>query len=776
VEFRILGPLEVIDDEGRPIRLGGARQRALLAALLLHANEVVLLDRLMDELWGDRPPASGAKALQVAVSQLRKSLGNGALQTRSGGYVLHVDEEQLDLGHFGRLRETARSALAAGRAEEAAAALREALGLWRGRALADVAGEEFARGEAERLEELRLVALEERIEADLALGRHAELVAELESLVQRHPLRERLKLQLMLALYRSGRQAEALDVYRETRRLLAEELGIEPGPGLRELERAILRQDPELEFARAPNVVGGLPVGTVTFVFTDIEGSTRLVKTLRERWGDVLGAHRALVREMFARHGGHEVDTQGDAFFFSFSEARDAVAATVAAQSAIDAKEWPEGLRVRARMGVHTGQGTVDDSRYVGIAVHRAARICAAAHGGQILVSQSTRELLEDEELEPVAGEALRELGSYRLKDLDRSVRLYQVVAPGLQPEFPPIRAERHEARPRRRLLLGAALLAAAGAAAAVLVVLTRDASTPVVVRPNSVAVIDPATNDIVAAVRVGKSPGPIVNGLGSVWVLNKNDFTVSRIHPVERQVVGVVAGSVEVTGGREAQSVSLLAAGENALWIGNGAQVRRSEEGRAGHTTTIEFPEIALWSGIATGLGHVWVPSWDSRLLRIDPDRGTLAATVQLEPVDESTGLSSVAVGFRAVWVAVDEADGARVLRYDPVSGDVARVPVLGRPVAIAVGGASVWVTDSSGNRLVRIRPRPLSVVGSFPVGRGPAAVTVGAGAVWTANALDGTVSRVDPATGEVTTIRIGHRPQGIAFANGLVWVSVRS
>src|SRR5712691_10612846 len=239
MQFRILGPIEV-DDDGLGLPLAGASQRALLAMLLLHANEVVSSDRLIDELW-DKPPGSGATALQVRVSQLRKALGRAAdrVETRPPGYVLRVEPEELDLDRFTRLLKRSDGA------EPAVAAdlLSEALALWRGPPLADLAYESFAQPAIGRMDELRIVALELRIEADLALGRHAELVGELEALVARYPLRERLRGQLMLALYRSGRQAEALEAYRAARDTLVEELGIEPSTAVQELERAILRQD-----------------------------------------------------------------------------------------------------------------------------------------------------------------------------------------------------------------------------------------------------------------------------------------------------------------------------------------------------------------------------------------------------------------------------------------------------------------------------------------------------------------------------------------------------
>jgi DNA-binding SARP family transcriptional activator len=249
MEFRILGPLEVADGDD-VITLASAKQRGLLAILLLSANEVVSADRLIDALWGEQGPESGRTALQVLVSKLRKGLGHAGipLATRPPGYVMKLERDQLDLGRFERLVEEADAsepAVAAGK-------LREALALWRGPALADLAYEEFARMAIGRLEELRLVALEKRIDADLALGRDSDVVAELEGLVAEHPLREGLRAQLMLALYRSGRQADALAAYHAARRTLIEELGIDPSPPLRELEQAILRQDPSLERARAP--------------------------------------------------------------------------------------------------------------------------------------------------------------------------------------------------------------------------------------------------------------------------------------------------------------------------------------------------------------------------------------------------------------------------------------------------------------------------------------------------------------------------------------------
>lgn len=260
MDYRILGPLEAWTGE-RQLPLGGPRQRALLAILLLRANEAVSTDRLIDELWGERPPATAANTVQVYVSQLRKTLeARDAIETRAPGYAVRVRPGELDLHRFEELAGRGRRALAGGRAGEAAEALRAALELWRGPALADLAFEAFAGAAVLRLEELRLAALEERLEADLALGRHTELVPELEAIVAEHPLRERARGQLMLALYRAGRQADALDAFQEARRTLVDELGIEPGPALKQLERAILTHDASLEL---PAATGGTPLRAV---------------------------------------------------------------------------------------------------------------------------------------------------------------------------------------------------------------------------------------------------------------------------------------------------------------------------------------------------------------------------------------------------------------------------------------------------------------------------------------------------------------------------------
>src|SRR5215217_1500167 len=277
MEFRVLGPLEVIEND-RPLPLGGLRQRSLLAALVLRANELVSTDQLIDEIWGDSAPARATKTIHVYVSRLRKTLGRERLATRPPGYVLHVEQAELDLARFEQLAAAARGATP----ERAAERLRQALELWRGPPLADLAYEAFAQPEIARLDELRLAALEDRIDADLMAGRDGPLVGELEALVARHPLREHMRAQLMLALYRVGRQAEALAAYRDARRELAEGLGLEPGAELRRLEEAILRHEPELELpdpasAGAAAVVPTVPERSVLVVPRALTGAEALL-------------------------------------------------------------------------------------------------------------------------------------------------------------------------------------------------------------------------------------------------------------------------------------------------------------------------------------------------------------------------------------------------------------------------------------------------------------------------------------------------------------------
>jgi len=423
LDFRILGPLEVVH-RGQVLDLGGPKPRALLTVLLLHVGKVVSTDRLIDELWGDAPPRSAHHLLHVYVSSLRKALTpvtvDGARQvllSRPPGYVLEIDAEEVDARRFERLLGEGKRQLAADDPALASERLHEALALWRGPALSDFTYEPLAQAEIARLEELRLVTLEERIEADLALGRHHELAGELEALVAEHPLRERLQGQLMLALYRCGRQAEALEAYQTTRRALVDDLGIEPSPQLRQLQQAILRHDELLEVPARPAPVA--PERT-----TLPERATRkLVSVLVGGLGDAPEldgldpeSRRGLVMRnleaiatVFERHGAaveHLADeTVIGVFGVPIAHEDDALRAVRAAWEAREAvehaaaelrREWGESIA--AGFGVETGEalvgGDVPSSPVTGKAMARAIRLCKSARPGEVLVGETAYRLV----------------------------------------------------------------------------------------------------------------------------------------------------------------------------------------------------------------------------------------------------------------------------------------------------------------------------------------------------------------------------------------------
>jgi class 3 adenylate cyclase len=432
MKFRILGPLEV-DDGGRQLVLGAAKQRSLLGVLLLHPNEAVSSDRLIDELWGERPPARAAKVVQGHVSALRKLLGADRIVTQPPGYLVRVADGELDLFEFERAVAQARS----GEAAEAAELLREALALWRAPALSDVSLEGLAAREVERLNELRLATRLERIEADLALGRHAGLLGELETLIAQHPLQERPRGQLMLALYRSGRQAEALALYRATRALLADELGLEPSQELQRLERQMLTHDPELDLTPAPPVVGPAPAPApteasarvrrlISVVFADLVGSTTLADRLDpETLHGVLARYSERCADVLEAHGGTVEKFIGDAVVGVFGlpslhedDALRAVRAAVEIRQAAAAlsgeleREWSVGIDVKVAVNsgeVFAGAGDRREAFASGDALNIAAQLERAAAAGDILLGEQTHQLVahavQAEPLEPLTVE-----------------------------------------------------------------------------------------------------------------------------------------------------------------------------------------------------------------------------------------------------------------------------------------------------------------------------------------------------------------------------------
>jgi predicted ATPase/class 3 adenylate cyclase len=457
-EFRVLGPVEVVGSEGT-IPLRGQQQRALLAILLLHANEVVANERLVDDLYGDQPPRTATASVQNAVSQLRKQLDEGVLVTRPPGYVLRVDPEQLDLTRFERLVRDARAADPAERSRK----LREALALWRGPPLADVAYEAFAQAEVQRLEEFRVATLEERIEADLQLGRHDQVIGELERLVAKHPEREHARGLLMLALYRAGRQAEALHTYQEARRKLVEELGIEPSQALQQLHGAILRQDqqlavessarlarPEQPPLRQPEPPAGPPAAqallpevrkTVTVLFSDLVESSDLGQQLDpEVFRRLQVRHFEAMRDVIARHGGIVEKYIGDAIMAVFGvpvlhedDALRAVRAASEMREALaalnDEGEALWGVRVSARVGVNTGEVIAGDPSQgylfvTGKAVSLAKRLEEVAKTSEILISETTHRLVRDAVLAEPVSERTAKHG-----EVIRAVPLFGVLA-----------------------------------------------------------------------------------------------------------------------------------------------------------------------------------------------------------------------------------------------------------------------------------------------------------------------------------------------------------
>jgi YVTN family beta-propeller protein len=581
IELRILGPLEAFVD-GQPVPLGGAKQRAVLAILILHRGKPVSTDRLIDALWGERAPQAATKTVQVYVSRLRKVLGEGVVITRGGGYALENAAAEIDVERFEHLAEAGRAAIDRGDPPAAAEDLREALALWRGPPLADLTYESFAQPETGRLEELRVAALEDRIEADLAVGRHSALVPELETAVREHPERERLRGQLMLALYRSGRQAEALEAYRDARRALAE-VGLEPGPELRQLEQAILEQDPTI--AAAPR------------------GAT------------------------------------------------------------------PELLR------------------------HRRGAGLVLAGGGLLL-----------------------------------------------------------------------------GAAVAAIVLSGSDGSDSASVEPNSLAVIDADTHELVGTVPTGVEPTDVSVGEGYVWVANQADDTVTQIDPATQEIVGTATPDVSGVAG--------LAAGRGALWIADSRGsnlVRLDPEFRSVVEEIRLAPEPAFDSAdvnpVAIGSGDVWVGKAEGGIGRVDPQRDEIVDRV---PAGNST--SAIATGLGGIWVA-DDADNT-VARIDPAGANAvtATVPVGQGARGIAVGEGAVWVANTQDGTVMRLDPTTAAPTATIPVGGSPGGIAAGEGAVWVADGESGTLVRIDPESNEVeTTIEIGESPGRVAVADGRVWVSVQ-
>jgi len=559
MDFKLLGPLEVWDG-GRPLSVGGTKQRALLAILLLHANEVVSRDLLIDELWGARPPARASHTLETYVSRLRKTLhpdraGEPVIVTRAPGYLLRVEHGQLDLHRFEQLLEEGRRALATHAPERAAAKLREALAVWRGRPLADLEFEDFARVEIDRLEELRLQAVEERIEAELALGRHEAAVPELETLVAQHPLRERLRGQLMLALYRSSRQAEALQVYRESRGYFVEELGLEPGPGLQAIERAILRQDEVLAAPAATGVATAARPPSAPPPRDEAEATTASAPRPRRRRGRVVVA--AIVAGAALVGGAVAVAlvsfASGNATGTSAGDRLELLGAAGKAQGAVALDSPPS--RVASGFGslwVTSSDGqTVSEvdlrGRVVRDTIHVGSGPTGIAAGdGAVWVANTLSGTIS--RIDPGTSSVVQTIPlGVRPADVavgDASVWVAVPSSNGIvQIDATTGRIVKtvHLDAPPTALVFGGGALWAAGESG------------------RTVTRIDPGSDAVTQTVPVGGGPAAIAYGDGAVWVANSLDGTVSRIDPAR----GAVEATVAVGNGPDALAVS-----RKGIWV----------------------------------------------------------------------------------------------------------------------------------------------------------------------------------------------------------------
>jgi DNA-binding SARP family transcriptional activator/ABC-type branched-subunit amino acid transport system substrate-binding protein len=608
-----LGSLEVVEGD-RPLALGGPKQRAVLAILLLHRGEVVSTDRLIEELWEERPPATAAKTVQVYVSNLRKALGNGVLVTQGHGYLLRTSAGQLDCDRFDALVGEARRALRDGNARDGSDRLRQALTLWRGRALEDFAYERFAQSARAELEEQRLAALEDRIDADLALGEHAALIAELEALVREHPLHERLHAQLMLALYRSGRQADALEHYQSARRALIDQLGIEPGPALRELERSILAQDPSLEATPRHGV---------------------LRRTASRRRASVvllMGAGLLLVAAVSAALLSGGGDTS-------------AVSLQANALGLVD----PATGRLRAsvpiggtpaRVHIRGGQVwvTSDDARTVALVDTRAPAIArvvrigefpsdfAVGEGAVWVVNRVRGRLVK---ISPDYGTVLRtsSIGSTAtLSTLD----------------------DRFDVDPW-------SIAAGAGG------IWITDGSS--MLRRAA-----PTSGAIVRRYDLGVPLNGVAVGEEAVWAISGSSATVLRIDGHTGKVTARIA--IVATRGTQSPYPIALAVGSGSVWVLNAtaASVTRIDPVQAGVMTTIPLGIERVPRRIAVGAGAAWVANADGTLARIDP------ATNELTTTPIAPSLYDVAAGAHGVWVTSGSAAAGGTLAASTTPGARAR------------------------------------------------------------------------------------------------------
>jgi len=597
-DFRILGPVEASLD-GEPLALGGPKQRALLAVLLLNANSVVSQEKLIAELWGDNPPATATKSLQVHVSRLRRELdprdaSEPVLLTQAPGYTLKLHPEELDLSRFERLVADGRRALELGEPERAAEDLQDALGQWRGQPFADLALEPFASAAADKLEERRVTATECWVEAELALGRHAGLVGRLEELVRQNPYRERIRAQLIVALYRSGRQAEALASYREARATLVDELGIEPGPELRELERRVLDHDPSLALApTAHSVPASRP-----------EDELPVTRPPRWRRGQLFVASGVLAGVVVA---------VGVAALALGSGGRNGGA--------------PPPIVGNTLVRIDPEADRVTDVIRVGLDPDRLVATADAvwvANAGDRTVSRIDTQTGKQRRIRGfpfVSSITADPIGHVYVSSFKRFVSVIDPV--------------RLIVSPFARLPGNAEAVAFGAGSLWVSSPSERRADGP-----NIVAQIDPDTGTVVRRIPVGLTPIFTIYGYGRVWASNYDSDTVSVIEPgsARAETVPVGGGPLGIT------------TGEGAVWV---VAYRDRRLVRIDPETREVTARIPIGNGpldVAVGDGAVWVTNReDGTLLHIDPATNEVVGTIDLELAPHG-----VIVSGGAVWVTV--------------------------------------------------------------------------------------------------------------------------
>jgi YVTN family beta-propeller protein len=608
MDYRILGPLEVRDG-ATSIGLGGEKQRAVLAILLLHGNEVVPAERLIEELWGESPPPSALSTLRSYVSRLRKSLGrqhadgvqdghgsaadpvgdrepnaaDGVLWTRGRGYVMAVAPGELDLARFRELAERGRDALAAGRPEQAGIVLREALSLWRGPPLAEFAYRPFAQAAIAQLEELHLAAVEDRVQADLTLGCARELIGELRDLVQRHPLRERLRGQLMLALYRSGRQAEALAVYQEFRRAMSEQLGLEPGPGLRQLELAILGHDQALDLpasvpAPQPRRAG---VSTLRAVMAraDVRRLTLTVAGLVLIALVLVVASSGGAKPLIPSNSIGQLDPSDG----SLSNVV-AVGASPSALAVGEGAVWAVDYNAGTVAQIDPANCVVTATIHVGRA---PSGIAVGAGAVWVTDSDSARVLRIDS---PVHKGGVRSIPVGRAP-IGVAVGEGSVwVANSGDGTLTRIDATSAEM---------STTIAVGGTPSGVVVgtdgVWVSDRADGRVLR------VDPQTDQVIGSVKVGTGPTAIAVGFGSVWVANSLDGTISRIDPATNAVDATIAV------GDGAAAIAIM---HDSVWVANQYSGTVSRIDPATNAAVNTFKVGNRVAGLAIADGTLWVGS----------------------------------------------------------------------------------------------------------------------------------------------------------------------